>query len=59
MIERGFIRRYLGRYASTDEPLSGEQTMILMIHGDELKHYVENKALPAEIKRYAKTNPIL
>ncbi|CAF3867066.1 unnamed protein product [Adineta steineri] len=56
LIERGFIRRYYGRYAPVDEPLSGEHTMIMTINNDELKQYVELKPLPAEIKRYAKSN---
>ncbi len=55
MIERGFIRRYFGRYAPVDEPLSGEHTMIMSINSNELKQYVESKPLPAEIKRYAKS----
>lgn len=59
MIERGFIRRYFGRYAPADEPLSGEHTMIMVINSEELKQYVESKPLPAEIKRYAKSNTIL
>ena len=59
MIERGFIRRYFGRYAPADEPLSGEHTMIMVINSEELKQYVEHKPLPAEIKRYAKYNSIL
>jgi hypothetical protein len=58
LIERGFIRRYFGRYASVDEPLSGEHTMIMLINSDELKQFVEAKPLPAEIKRYAKSNTI-
>ncbi len=59
MIERGFIRRYFGRYAPIDEPLSGEHTMIMVINSDELKHFVESKPLPTEIKRYAKLNTII
>ncbi|CAF1184537.1 unnamed protein product [Rotaria sordida] len=59
LIERGFIRRYVGRYASVDEPLSSEHTMIMVINSDELKQYVESKPLPAEIKRYAKLNTII
>ncbi|CAF2089316.1 unnamed protein product [Rotaria magnacalcarata] len=59
LIERGFIRRYFGRYAPVDEPLSGEHTMVMVINSDELKQYVESKSLPAEIKRYAKSNTII
>jgi len=59
LIERGFIRRYFGRYAPIDEPLSGEHTMIMVINSDELKQFVESKPLPTEIKRYAKLNTII
>ncbi|CAF1179961.1 unnamed protein product [Rotaria sp. Silwood1] len=59
LIERGFIRRYFGRYTSVDEPLTGEHTMIMVINNDELKQYVESKPLPAEIKRYAKSSTII
>lgn len=33
--------------------------MILAINSDELKQFVESKPLPAEIKRYAKSNTII
>ena len=33
--------------------------MIMLIHRDELKQYVDNKPLPGEIKRYAKMNSII
>ena len=54
LIERGFIRRY----ARLDEPLSGEHTLIMVIHSEELKQFVESKSLPTEIKRYAKSTTI-
>ncbi|CAF1162344.1 unnamed protein product [Adineta ricciae] len=59
LIERGFIRRYFGRYVLVDEPLSGEHTMIMTINSNELKQFIESKPLPAEIKRYAKSNTVI
>ncbi|CAF0915645.1 unnamed protein product [Rotaria sordida] len=57
--KRGFIRRYFSRCASVDEPLSDEHTMVMVINSDKLKQYVESKPLPAEIKRYVKSNTII
>ncbi|UJR08845.1 hypothetical protein I4U23_013099 [Adineta vaga] len=59
LIERGFVRRYFGRYAPIDEPLSGEHTMIMTINSDELKQFIESKSLPAEIKRYGRSNTVI